>query len=106
MRRRDFLGVIGSATTWPLAARAQLAVPVVAFLHGGTAAPFIGHVQGFRRGLHEAGYEEGHNVDVEYHWADGHYDRMPTMATEMVLRKVSVIAVGGGAAHRRSSPRR
>jgi putative tryptophan/tyrosine transport system substrate-binding protein len=93
MRRRDFIkGIAGSAVVWPLVAGAQgPATPVVGFLHGGSAWEFARMADAFRQGLREKGYAERQNVFLEYRWAEGHYDRLPIMATELVRRQVSVI---------------
>jgi putative ABC transport system substrate-binding protein len=97
MRRRDFIKVVaGSAITWPPAARAQHpAMLVIGSLYGTSAAEWAGPMAGFRTGLREAGFVEGRNVAIEYRWADGHFDRMPAMANDLVGRKVAVILVGG-----------
>ena len=93
MRRREFISLIGGAVaTWPLAGRAQqTAMPVVAFLRD--TAPDVRLATAFRDGLNETGYVEGQNVAVEYQWGEG--DRLPAMASELVRRKVNVIATGG-----------
>jgi putative tryptophan/tyrosine transport system substrate-binding protein len=95
MRRREFITLLGGATVWPLAARAQQpAMPVVGVL-GSTSAHFK---DAFVRGLSEAGYVEGQNVRVEYRWAAGAYDRLSAMADELVNLRVNVIATLGAAA--------
>jgi putative ABC transport system substrate-binding protein len=96
MRRRDFIRVIaGSSVAWPLAARAQqAAMPVIGFLHGGSADPNSNGplVQPFREGLAQLGYLEGRNLAIEFRWAEGHYDRLPELAADLVRRQVVVIA--------------
>jgi putative tryptophan/tyrosine transport system substrate-binding protein len=98
MRRRDFISIFGSAAaTWPLAARAQQAMPVVGFLSAPSPAPYARYVAAVHQGLKDAGFVEGQNVRFEYRWAEGHYDRLPTMAMELVDRHVAVIVPIGGA---------
>jgi putative tryptophan/tyrosine transport system substrate-binding protein len=93
MRRRTFLGILGGAAAWPLAAQAQQpGAPVIGFLGGGTAAAWVPLVVAFRRGLSEAGHVEGRGVTIEYRWAEGQYDRLPALAVDLVQRNVNVIA--------------
>ena len=97
MRRREFINVIGAAAAWPIVARAQqLVMPVIGCLNSAAAAPIAHLLAAFRQGLGETGYIEGQNVEIEYRLAEGQYDRLPALATELVNRRVSVIAVGGG----------
>ena len=92
MRRRDFIGIFGSAATWPLVARAQQpAIPTIGFLSTASAASIAPYVEGFRRGLAAAGFAEGRNVAIEYRWADNQPNRLPTLAAELVARRVAVI---------------
>ena len=100
MRRRAFITSFASATlTWPIAARAQqAAMPVVGFLSGRSPADSVAEMRGFHRGLAEAGFIEGNNVAIEFRWAEGRYDRLAALASELVRQRVAVIAaVGGGA---------
>jgi putative ABC transport system substrate-binding protein len=93
MRRRDFIkGIVGSAGAWPLAAAAQQPVmPVVGFL-GVTSAGSQQYLAAFRQGLSETGYVEGHNVVMEYRWAEDQYNRLPDLAADLIRHHVNVIA--------------
>jgi len=94
--RRQFIGALGGAAVWPLAARAQQpALPVVGFLRVGSLDAT--QRAAFRKGLNESGYIEGQNVTVEYHWVEGQLDRMPALLADMVRRRVAVIATPGTA---------
>jgi putative tryptophan/tyrosine transport system substrate-binding protein len=92
LQRREFIALLGSAAAWPLAARAQQpAMPVVGVLHGRSAGDYANNLMAFRNGLAERGFVEGRNVAFEYRVADGHYDRYPALAADLVGRRVAAI---------------
>src|SRR5215472_8675295 len=92
MRRREFIALLGGATTaWPFVARSQQPVmPLVGFL-GVSSAGAQPYLAAFRQGLSEAGYVEGQNVAIEYHWAEDQYNRLPDLAADLIRHRVNVI---------------
>jgi hypothetical protein len=98
MRRREFVTLIGGAAAWPLAAEAQQpAMPMIGWLSSITASdPFgMSLASAFRAGLKDAGYVEGQNVAIDFRWGEGQYNRLPTLAAELVAKRVDVIMAGG-----------
>jgi putative tryptophan/tyrosine transport system substrate-binding protein len=98
MRRRDFIKIVaGSASTWPFAARAQqTALQVIGYLSSGSRGSDAFRVTAFREGLNEIGYVEGRNVEVQYRWAENHFDRLSALASDLVSLSPNVIVTGGG----------
>src|SRR6266481_1895733 len=89
--RRKFLATLGGAAALPLAARAQQpAMPVIGYLSTASPGPYTPFLSAFHNGLKEAGYVEGQNVAIEYHWAEVQYGRLPEMAADLVRRRVAV----------------
>jgi putative tryptophan/tyrosine transport system substrate-binding protein len=103
MNRREFFTLAGGAATsslscsmfWPLAAHAQSSVPAIGMLASESAQHWADRLKAFRQGLGEAGYVEGRSVAIEYRWAEGHNDRLPGLAAELVRHRVNLIAVLG-----------
>jgi putative tryptophan/tyrosine transport system substrate-binding protein len=96
MRRREFIALAGGTAAWPLMARAQqAALPVVGVVSGQSPHSDARNTAAFYKGLSEAGYVDGQNVTVEFHWVEGHYDRLPALMADLVRRHVAVIATTG-----------
>ena len=96
MKRRDLVLLLGGTLTSARVLRAQQkAMPVIGFLNGTSAGFSAPYVTAFRQGLSETGYVEGRNVAIEFRWAEGHYDRLPALAADLVARKVDLIFVSG-----------
>jgi putative tryptophan/tyrosine transport system substrate-binding protein len=96
MRRREFIMGLGSAATWPIAARAQQSpMPVIGYLEAGSRETTREDVSAVRRGLSDTGHVQGRNLGIEYRWAENQYDRLPALAADLVRRRVAVIVAAG-----------
>jgi putative tryptophan/tyrosine transport system substrate-binding protein len=98
MRRREFFGVVSGAATWPVAARAQSAIPVIGFLDSRSPDGLTSRLGAFRQALKEVGFVEGENLKIEYRWADNQIDRLPEMTADLARRQVAVIITIGPSA--------
>jgi putative ABC transport system substrate-binding protein len=97
VRRREFIGLIGGAAAWPLAAGAQQpSMPLIGFLSSRSPGGSAEVVAGFRKGLGEAGFVEGENAAITYRWAEGHYERLPALASDLIRVGVAAIFAAGG----------
>jgi len=97
MSRREFIGLVGGVMAWPRTVVAQQsAMPVIGFLSSRSPGESVGSVAAFRRGLEEAGFTEGQNTLVAFRWAEGHYDRLPALAVDLVGLRVAVLLAAGG----------
>src|SRR3974377_647144 len=105
MRRRELIALAGCiAAAWPLAARAQQStLPVIGFLNSASPQPFANYVSGFRVGLKQTGYIDDQNVTIEFRWAEGHYDRLPEMAADLVRPQAAGLVLTRGGPRRRRS---
>jgi putative tryptophan/tyrosine transport system substrate-binding protein len=104
MRRREFIAGLGGVAAWPMVARAQQPeMPVVGYLYSGSPEPTTTYVTAFRKGLNEAGFVEGRNVAIEFHFARNEYNRLPELVADLVRRRVAVLAAMGNTAAARAA---
>jgi putative ABC transport system substrate-binding protein len=96
MRRRDFIAGLGAVSVWPDVARAQAAWPVLGFIGSGELGPFKQSLDAFIGALKEAGFVDGQNVTIEYRWAEGRFDRLPSLAADLMQRRVDAIMAAQG----------
>jgi putative tryptophan/tyrosine transport system substrate-binding protein len=98
MRRREFMAGLAGAAAWSTVVDAQQAMPVIGFVHGGSANASAGSAAAFREGLGGTGYVDGQNVTIEYHWLENQFGRLPALMADLVRRRVAVIATPGNTA--------
>jgi putative tryptophan/tyrosine transport system substrate-binding protein len=96
MRRREFITLLAGGAAWPIAARPQQAMPVIGYLSSGSPSSDEFRVTAFWQGLNGTGYVEGRNVDIQYRWAENHFEQLSALASDLAKRPVSVIVTGGG----------
>ena len=97
MRRRDFIRIFGgAAAAWPLLARAQAAIPVIGYMSARSPEDTVQVLEAFLKGLGDSGFVNGQNVNIEYRWARGDYGRLPTLANELVQKRVTILVATGG----------
>jgi putative tryptophan/tyrosine transport system substrate-binding protein len=96
MKRREFISLGSSAAAWPRHVLAQRALPFIGILGSASPGGYGPFVDAFRQGISAAGYVEGQNVVIDYRWAEGRYDRVPSLAADLVRRPIAVIVTMGG----------